>query len=194
MELSKLFFDRYDPLCNVWLAGLWESVSPDLMIQRPHPRVNSIAWTLWHMLRVEDSGINRFIADRPQVLDEGGWMARMNVPYRHNGGEMTFAEVDELSHRIDVSALHAYSLAVQARTRAVVQGLTMSDLDPVMEEARLRQMIVDEGLALRGHEGYIKNYLGWSKGKVLFNFALTHPWQHLGEIDTIATLLGVVFE
>src|SRR5512145_1628898 len=99
MELSNLFFQRYDPLCDFWLAGIWEQVPPSLMIERPHPRVNSIAWILWHVYRVEDAGINRFIAGRPQVLDEGNWMERMNVPYRHNGGEMTLAEVDELSRR-----------------------------------------------------------------------------------------------
>ncbi len=194
MELPQLFFQRYDPLCNFWLQGIWDLVPQDLMIQRPHPRVNSIAWILWHMLRVEDAGINRFIADRPQVLDEGRWTERMNVPYRHNGSEMTLAEVDELSRRIHIHALHEYALAVQTRTREVVSTLTMSDMDAVMEEARLRKILVEEGLAHGSPEGLLQNYLHWSKGKVLFNFAITHPYQHLGEISTLATLLGVTFD
>ena len=194
MELARLFFDRYDPLCNFWLAGMWEAVPHELMIRRPHPRVNSIAWILWHMARVEDSGINRFITDRPQVLDEGNWMERMNVPYRHHGGEMTLAEVDELTGRINLDGLYDYYRAVQARTRETVGALKMSDLDPVMDEPHLRQILVDEGLAHANPQGYIQNYLGWNKGKVLFNFAITHPYQHFGEITTLATVLGVVFE
>lgn len=194
MELAQLFFDRYDPLCNFWLADLWTLVPQPVMSQRPHPRVNSIAWILWHMARVEDAGINRFITDRPQVLDEGSWMERMNVPYRHNGGEMTFGEVDELSRRINLDGLHGYVLAVQTRTRETVSTLTMSDMDAVMEEGHLRKILVDEGLAHSNPEGFIQNYLNWSKGKVLFNFAITHPYQHLGEISTLATLLGVTFD
>lgn len=194
MQLSQLFFERYEPLCNFWLPDFWNLVSQDLMTQRPHPRVNSIAWILWHMYRVEDAGINRFITDRAQVLDEGNWMERMNVPYRHNGGDMTFAEVEALSQRIDIDGLYDYILAVQARTRETVSSLTMDDLDAVMEEPRLRQILVDEGLAHRNPEGYLQNYLHWSKGKVLFNFAVTHPYQHFGEISTIATLLGVLFD
>lgn len=194
MELSQLFFQRYDPLVNFWLADLWTMVPHELMIQRPHPRVNSIAWILWHMLRVEDAGINRFITDGRQVLDEGNWMERMNVPYRHHGGEMTLAEVDELSGRINTEALHGYALAVQARTRETVSTLTMSDMDAVMEEAHLRQILIGEGLAHTNPEGFIQNYLSWNKGKVLFNFAITHPYQHLGEISTLATLLGVTFD
>jgi len=41
------------------------------MRQRPHLRVNSIAWVMGHLTRVEDAGLNRFVAERPQVLDEG---------------------------------------------------------------------------------------------------------------------------
>lgn len=194
MDIPQLFLERYDPLCNFWLAGIWESMPPDLMRQRPHPRLNSIAWIFWHMTRVEDAGLNRFVTDGVQVLDEEPWMERMNLPWRHNGGEMTFAEVDELSQRVDLTALHAYSRAVQARTRRIVPQLTLDDLSPQMEQERLRQILVDEGLALRGAEAYIQNYLGWSKGKCLMSFALTHPYQHLGEIETLAALLGVVFE
>jgi hypothetical protein len=194
MELSQLFFQRYDPLCNFWLPDIWELVPPDKMIQRPHPRVNSIAWILWHMFRVEDAGINRFIADRPQVLDEGNFMDRMNVPYWHNGSDMTLEEVDALSQRINIAGLHDYALAVQTRTREVVSTLTMGDMDAVMDEARLRQILVDEGLAHNSPEGLLQNYLNWNKGKVLFNFAITHPYQHLGEIGTLATLMGVEFE
>lgn len=194
MNLSQLFFQRYEPLCDFWLADLWTLVPDALMRQRPHPRVNSIAWILWHMYRVEDAGINRFIFDRPQVLDEGNWMDRMNVHYRHNGGDMSFAEVDDLSQRINIEGLHEYVLAVQGRTRETVGTLAMDDMDEVMQEDRLRKILVDEGLAHSNPEGYIQNYLNWNKGKVLFNFAITHPYQHLGEISTLATLLGVEFD
>jgi hypothetical protein len=193
MDLSQIFFERYDPLCNFYLAGFWESVPHDLMRQRPHPQINSIAWILWHLARVEDAGLNRFVVSGEQVLDEEPWMERMHLPWRHNGGEMTFAEVDELSQRVDLSALQAYSQAVQRRTRHIVSQLTLDDLDAVMEEDRLRKILVDEGLAHAQAESYIQNYLGWSKGKCLMSFGLTHPYQHAGEIEVIASLLGVVF-
>jgi hypothetical protein len=194
MDIPQVFIQRYDALYNFWLDGIWAEVTPELMRQRPHPQVNSIAWNLWHLTRVEDAGLNRFVADRPQVLDEGHWMERMNIPWRHHGSNMTFPEVDELSQRIDLSALHEYSKSVQARTRDIIATLTRGDLDPEMEEGRLRQLMVAEGLAHSDPEGFIKNYLGWSKGKCLMNFGMTHPYQHMGEIGVIASLLGVEFE
>jgi hypothetical protein len=194
VDVSQLFLQRYDPLYNFWLSGTWEMVPHDLMRQRPHPRVNSIAWNLWHLTRVEDAGINRFVMDRPQVLEDGAWMQRMNIPWRHLGTEMTFAEVDELNARIDLAALHEYARAVEARTREVIGQLSWESLDGVMEAERLRVMMVDEGLAHSNADGFVQNYIGWTKGKCLTNFGLTHPYQHVGEIGVIASLLGVEFE
>lgn len=163
------------------------------MRQRPHPRVNSIAWNLWHICRCEDAGMNRFVVDGRQVLDEGNWMDRLNLPWRHHGSGMSMAEVDELSQRIDISALRDYSQAVEARTRGIVKSLEDVDLDGVMGEDQLRQIMAAEGLAHSNAEGFIKNYLGWSKGKCLMTFGLTHSWQHVGEMEVIASLLGVEF-
>ena len=194
MDISQIFFERYDPLCNFFLAGMWEMVPSEKMRQRPHSKVNSIAWNLWHMARVEDAGLNRFVVDRPQVLDENAWMERMQIPWRHHGTEMSLTEVDTLSQKIDLAALHAYSLAVQARTREIVSTLTLSGLEARMEEDHLRKIIINEGLAHSNAEGFIRNYLGWSKSKCLLTFGLTHSFQHIGEIETIASVLGVNFD
>jgi hypothetical protein len=194
MDIVKIFFERYDPLYDFWIGGLWTDVPHDLMRQRPHPKINSIAWNLWHLTRGEDAGMNRFIADRSQVLDDGDWMDRMNLQWRHHGGETTFEEVDELDERINLTALHGYSQAVQARTREIVISLTPENLDEVLEEEHLRQILIDEGLAHSNPEAFVENYLGWSKGKCLMNLGLTHAYQHVGEIGVIATLLGVEFD
>ena len=194
MTVQDLFFQRYDPLYQFWLAVLWKDVPPELLRQRPHPNVNSIAWNLWHLTRVEDAGLNRFVSDRPQVFDEGRWMQRLNLPWRHQGTDMTFAEVDELDARIDVEALHAYSDAVQARTREIVSGLNIQVLDETMQPDRLRLILFDEGLAHPSASGLLENYTGWTKGKCLFSFGLTHPWQHVGEIGVIVGLLGLNFD
>ncbi len=194
MDVTQLFLQRYNALYEFWLGDLWTTVPDDLMRQRPHPRVNSIAWNLWHLTRVEDAGLNRFVVDRPQILDEGSWIKLMNVPWRHHGGGMTFAEVDDLNRRINVQALREYSRAVEFRTREIVSQLDLDSLDAVMEEKRLRTILFDEGLAHPQSAGLLENYLGWTKGKCLMNFGLTHPFQHVGEIGVIASLLGVDFE
>lgn len=190
MDLSQLFLERYNPLYNFYLSGIWSQVPHDLMRQRPHLKVNSIAWILWHLTRVEDAGMNRFVMYGTQVLDEGQWMERMNLPWRHHGSEMTIEEAGKLGALVDLPALCDYSNAVQKRTREIVSLLDFHDLDGVMGEERLRKILVDEGLAHSQAEAFIQNYLGWSRGKCLMTFSLTHAYQHLGEIEVISSLLS----
>jgi hypothetical protein len=138
--------------------------------------------------------MNRFVVDQTQVFDEGQWMQRMNVPWRHSGSEMTFAEVDELNERIDLQALHDYSNAVHERTLEIIEHLDPDSLDETLQVERLRVILFDEGLAGPRAAGLLENYTGWSKGKCLMNLALTHSYQHVGEMGVIASLLGVEFE
>ena len=35
-----------------------DTLSAEHMRTRPQPMVNSVAWLIWHMARVEDAGIN----------------------------------------------------------------------------------------------------------------------------------------
>lgn len=193
MDFADIFLQRYDVLYNIYLEGVWETVPEDLMRQRPHQSVNSIAWNLWHIARADDAGLNRFVVDRSQILDEGQWMQRMNAPWRHHGTGMTFPEVDDLSQQIDLSALHNYSNAILVRTREVVRQLDLDDLAEIIQPERARMIVMDEGLAHSQAEELAANYSGWTKGRCLMNFCMTHPYQHLGEIGVIASLLGVEF-
>jgi hypothetical protein len=191
---AALFLQRYIPLTAVYIAGFWTHVPPEQMRRRPHPRVNSIAWNLWHIARCEDAGVARFVADQPQEFDRGAWGRHLMLPWRHHGSEMTLTEVDELSAHIDLTALHAYMLAVHAQTRAVLANLMAYDLDDTLAEAAVRRIVVDEGLAIRHADGFVHNYTGWSKGKFLLTMALTHPFQHVGEMEVIASLCDISFD
>lgn len=166
-------------------------MADDLIRQRPHPSVNSIAWTMWHLTRVEDAALNRFIADRPQVLDDGGWMEKMGVPLRHNGFEMTKTEVDALSQQVDLSALRGYSDAVRARTLEIVENLDPESLAETVTRERLELVLLEEGLSGPRAEGLVDGYTGWSKAVFLMNHGLTHAYHHVGEINVISSLLGL---
>jgi hypothetical protein len=194
MDTAQLLLQRYEVLCEFWLGGMWEMVPDAKKRQRPHPQVNSIAWNLWHVIRVEDAGLNRFVVDHPQVLDEGGWLQKLNVPWRHHGSGMNFAEVDDLSQRIDLAALYEYGRAVQVRTRDIITHIDGVDLDAKLQPERVRAIVIDEGLAHPEARDLVDIYTGWTKGKCLMNFGLTHPYQHVGEMGVIASLLGVVFD
>ena len=96
MDALDFFLVRYDQIHRVLSDPAIKQLSEAQLRGRPHPRVNTIAWLLWHMARVEDVGVNRFVADRPQVLEDG-WLTKLGVDRRDVGTGMSDAEVDEFS-------------------------------------------------------------------------------------------------
>lgn len=193
MTTLPFFEQRYTVLYDYYLQDLWDRLTPEQMRTLPHPKVNSICWILWHMARVEDAALNRFITDGEQVLDES-WLQAIQMPLRHNGGGMTLDDVADFSRQIDLDGLHGYAQAVHHRTLALLPQLSEALLATPLDESRVRRVVVDEGLVYKEHELLITLYSRWTKGMTLFNHALTHPYQHLGEISIIATLLGVSFD
>ena len=99
MDAITFFLGRYGDLHTGLVDGLLAKLPEAHLRTRPHPGVNTVAWLLWHSARIEDVAVNRFLADRPQVLDDG-WFERLTVARRDVGTGMSDAEVDELSARI----------------------------------------------------------------------------------------------
>ncbi len=191
MGLSELFLQRHSIIYDYWLNTFWEKVPDDQFRLRPHSNVNSIAWNIWHITRVEDVGLNRFVTDRTQILDEGSWMDKMNLPWRHHGSGMSFADVDHLDQVIDLKALRAYSNAVRLCTQDILSQIDNIDLDACLQLVHVQKIVIEEGLAHSNANKLAENYAGWSKGRCLMTFGLTHSFEHIGEMSVIVSLLGL---
>ena len=145
---------------------MWDELTSGLSERelrgRPHPRANTIVWLVWHIARVEDLGVNRFVVDGRQVMDRGDWATRMRVTRRDVGTGMTDAEVDALSAAIDLAGLRGYWDAVIDGTLAVVDTLAGEDLDTIVPADRVRRVANDEGGVVKGAE-WLTEF--WAKGR-----------------------------
>jgi len=92
------------------------------------------------MARCEDA-INVLVASRPQVLDQNGWLTRLNVSLRDVGTGMTDEEVSDLSARLDLGALRDYYHAVGRRIVEVVKSLRPQELKESPDLHRLRAQV-----------------------------------------------------
>jgi uncharacterized damage-inducible protein DinB len=194
MDALALFLHFHQNLPKRAIPRLFERLSEQQMRTRPHPAVNSIAWLIWHMARVEDAGISRLVAAQPQLFEEEAWGDRLGVPFRHHGTGMTTQEVTELSQTLDLAALRAYYDAVNARTVEVVQTLSSTQLDTPNDFTYLRQVLFEEGM-LHPNVAWKPPfpYQDQPRGTLLFHFGVTHNYGHCYEACTVCSLLGVPF-
>jgi hypothetical protein len=191
MDAIPFFLSRYNDLHGGLVDSLFSKLSEAQLRGRPHPAVNTVAWLLWHSARIEDVGLNRFLSDRPQALDEG-WLGRLKVPRRDVGTGMSDAEVDELSLRIDLEALRGYWEAVTTRTLAVVETLKGTDLEALVPGEHVRSVVLAEGVVAPGAEWLTEFWAGGrSRAWVLAQMALLHPYGHYYEARVASGLWGV---
>lgn len=190
MDAISFLLLRYGDLHGSLIGGLFSRLPEPHLRGRPHPGVNTVAWLLWHSARIEDVALNRFLADRPQVLD-AGWLESLAVPRRDVGTGMKDAEVDELSARIDLQALKGYWDAVTARTLEVIETLRGSDLEALVPGERVRSVVLSEGVVAPGAEWLTEFWAGGrSRAWVLVQTALLHPNGHYYEARVAAGLWG----
>lgn len=189
MDAIDLVLARYADLHHGLVEGLLARLPEARLRGRPHPGVNTIAWLLWHAARIEDVALNRFLADRPQVLED--WFDRLGTARRDVGTGMSDLEVDELSTRIDLPALRGYWDAVTERTLEVVDTLRGSDLEAMVAGERVRSVVVAEAMVAPGAEWLTEFWAGGrTRAWVLAQTALLHPYGHYYEARVAAGLWG----
>ncbi len=192
MDWLGFFLLRYGDLHGRLVEDLLAGLSEDQVRRRPDPRVNTIAWLLWHAARIEDVGVNGLVADRPQVLDDEEWLGRMKLVRRDVGTGMDDSEVDELSLTIDLKALRGYWDAVTRRTLAVVETLRGQDLEALVPMERVRRVAFEEG-AVAPKAAWLADFCGGGRSRVwlLSQTPLLHVYGHYFEARVVRGLWGL---
>jgi DinB superfamily len=191
MDALDFFLIRYQEFHGPFVDDLTAGLTPAQVRGRPRPGVNPIAWTIWHSARIEDVGVNSFVADRPQAMHAGGWLDRLQTAREDVGTGMTDGEVDALCAAIDLDALRGYWDAVSRATLAVVDGLRGQALDDVVPADRVRRVAKELG-AVGANAGWLTEF--WAKGRtrawMLAQTPLLHPYGHWFEARVARGLWG----
>jgi DinB family protein len=190
MDAFELFMLRYDAVHGGFVDELFRGLTDEQARRRPSG-ANSVVWLVWHSARVEDAVVNRLVADRPQVLVEGGWNRRMRIDRCDVGSGMTGDEVQGLSAAIDVTGLRGYQGAVAERTKAVASALAPAAWAEIVLPERVRQVVTDEALLVEAGR-WVGDFwaAGRSRGWLLLQVGLLHPYGHGFDAMVTRGLLG----
>jgi uncharacterized damage-inducible protein DinB len=132
MDVSDLLTDALGRV-REQLPDLVVGMSDDDLAWRPDPGANSIAWTVWHLTRIEDDHVSE-VAGQEQAWTADGWFDRFGLPFAPDvhGYGMSAADVGMV--RVSGDLLGGYYEAVAARSAAYVATLSPADLDRVVDE------------------------------------------------------------
>ena len=88
----------------------------------------TVAYSLWHIFRIEDIVAHTLISGDEQVFFKGGYRERMNAPIITTGNELKKQQIADFSAQLDLDALFAYLSEVKESTETMLRGLSFEDL------------------------------------------------------------------
>ena len=167
MDTAPLLLELYGRIPPLAAAAV-EGLEEEELCRPPAPGANTIGWLVWHLTRVQDHHLSA-VAGTEQVWVSGEWARRCglepdpsNTGYGHSPEEVRAVRPE------GPDVLLGYLGEVDARTRALLEGLVADDLDRVVDErwdppvtlgVRLVS-VADDCLQHVGQAAYVRGLLG----------------------------------
>ncbi len=99
----------------------------------------TIAYSLWHIFRIEDIVSHSLIADDEQVFFWGDYQKRINSPIITTGNELKKEEIRDFSKKLSIEELYNYISAVDISTARILRTLTYNGIkEKITDEKRNR--------------------------------------------------------
>ena len=88
----------------------------------------TVAYSIWHILRIEDIVVNTLILDREEILFSGDFQRKTGAPLITTGNELAKEEIAAFSRQLDIPMLYDYAQAVRESTDRWLRSLRFEDL------------------------------------------------------------------
>ena len=108
----------------------------------------TLAYSIWHIFRIEDIVAHEVIAEDQQVLFREDFQTALHSPIVTTGNELVGDEIAAFSKQLNIQVLYRYAQEVMQSTDRILMGLEYSDLKQrfgeEMREKLLRTGCVSE--------------------------------------------------
>jgi len=84
----------------------------------------TIAYSLWHIFRIEDIVAHTLINCDEQIFFSGNYKECINSPIITTGNELVKNEISDFSKQLDINKLYSYIFEVKKSTEAILRELS----------------------------------------------------------------------
>jgi hypothetical protein len=83
----------------------------------------TIAYSMWHIFRIEDIVAHTLINSDEQVFFAEGYQKRINSPIITTGNELVKEEIADFSAQLDIDELYSYIHDVKCSTESIISSI-----------------------------------------------------------------------
>lgn len=128
----------------------WRNLPNDAFCAIPYINADgyhskTVAYSLWHIFRIEDIVVNSLIREKEELLFAGDYKKKMNASITTTGNELKGMEIADFSRKLDMDVLYDYIQKVKITTDEWLRTLDFTSLKKSFDEAdkeRLRKLEV----------------------------------------------------
>ena len=125
MELRRSLFEQITQIVTTFPEeAFWQM--PFEEAEGYHSK--TLAYSIWHIFRIEDIVAHEMIAEDQQVLFSRDYQTAIRSPIITTGNELAGDEIAEFSKRLNVRELCQYAREVMQSTNRILTGLEYADL------------------------------------------------------------------
>lgn len=130
------------------ITQIVSEVPPAAFSEQPFPKSKSndgftLAWSMWHLFRIEDIVCHELIARDQQILFAGNRQSKINSKIITTGNEMNGTEFVDFSRQLSIPALYDYCKAVFESSNKILQKLTWADTKKTFTEQDKSNLITN---------------------------------------------------
>lgn len=96
----------------------------------------TIAYSIWHIFRIEDIVVHTVIQDDEQVFFAGNYQERIHSPIITTGNELEKQQIADFSKQLDLEELYSYIFEVRESTEKMLRWLPFDELKRKIPEDR----------------------------------------------------------
>ncbi|MGN0485243.1 MAG: phage head-tail adapter protein [Lachnospiraceae bacterium] len=110
-----------------------QELSPEDFSKMPFPKANgyhskTIAYSLWHIFRIEDIVAHSLIQRDEEVFFLENYQKRMKSPIITTGNELIDQEIEDFSKKLDSEYLYQYIEDVKESTENILKNFSFKDM------------------------------------------------------------------
>ena len=96
----------------------------------------NIAYSIWHIFRIEDIVAHTLIKGDEEVLFSGNYMSRIKSSLITTGNELVKEQISDFTKRLDIDELYSYAADVKKSTEEIIRDLTYGNLKNKVSDER----------------------------------------------------------
>ena len=151
----------------------------------------TVAYSIWHIMRIEDIVVNTLIRKQEEVLFAGDFQRKTASPIITTGNELAKEQIAAFSQKLNIAALCDYAEAVWKNTDAYLRSLRYDDLkqrfsDEDKERIREKGVVSPEESAV-----WLIDYWGGKDVSGLIKMPMSRHWiMHIEAAERIIGRIG----